>query len=219
MSSTPQQLKNRVTTDLEAGKQAFQDAMTKAQSQIDVADAEVDKLRAAFKTQSDEVKAKTLARVDELTKSLEATRREQHAAIEARLKELHSAIESTNADLKHATAETKVAMEATARALRAEYDSARRALTASLDAELAECKALIGMAVDVAAGKKAAATASVHAKIADLRAKQEAAQKKLHALKDANEAAFGELHQGVRTAIADVKTSVQRARAEIGARS
>jgi predicted nucleic acid-binding Zn-ribbon protein len=215
MSATAQELKDRATTDFEAGKKAFHDAMTKAQSQIDVANAEVNKLRTDLKTQSDEVKSKTLARVDELTKNLETARREQQAEIEARLKELHKDIESTNADLKHATAEGKTAAEATAKALRQEYDSARHVLTASLDGELAELKALIGMAADVAAGKKAAATASVQAKLADLRAKHEAAQKKLHALKQANVAAFGELHRGVRSAIGEVTAALQRARKDI----
>lgn len=160
MTSKPDELKDKVTADFEAGKKAFHDAMVKAQSQIDTAAAEIHKLRAELKTQTDEARAKTMARVDELTKKLDATRKEQQTQIEARLKELHTNIESINAELKHATAEGKIAGEAKAKAAREEYDSARRALTASLDAELAEWKARIDAALDAAAGKKVAATAA-----------------------------------------------------------
>ena len=73
------------------------------------------------------------------------------------------------------------------------------------------------MAIDVAAGKKAAATASIKVKIADLHAKHDAAQKKLHALKQTNAAAFGELHRGVQTAIGEVRTALEHARADIAA--
>jgi len=214
-----QELKDKVSTDFEAGKKASHDAMAKVQSQIDVATAEVNKLRADLKTQTAEAKIKTLARVDELTKNLDATRKEQQDKTQARLKELHTDIESINGELKHATAEGKVAVDAKAKAVREEYDSTRSALTASLDAELAEWKARIGTAHDAAAEKKAATKATVQAKIADLHAKHEAAQKKLYALKQANSAAFGELHRGVQTAIAEVKTAVQHARADITAAS
>src|SRR5258708_20950710 len=63
MSSTSQELKDKMTTDFEAGKKAFHDAMAKAQSQIDVATTEVNKLRADLKTQTAEAKAKTKARI------------------------------------------------------------------------------------------------------------------------------------------------------------
>ena len=59
-----------------------------------------------------------------------------------------------------------------------------------MDAELAELKARISTAQEAAAEKKATAKAAIQAKIADLQAKHEAAQKKLHALKQANAAAF-----------------------------
>jgi hypothetical protein len=110
-------------------------------------------------------------------------------------------------------------VEAKAKVVREEYDATRRALTASLDAELAEWKARIGTVLDTAAGKKVAATAAVHARIADLHAKHEAAQKKLHALKQANTAAFGDLHRGLETAIGELKTALQHARADIAAAS
>jgi len=213
-----QEAKDRVTVHFEAGKKAFHEAMEKAQSHIDVATVEINKLRGELKTHAAEAKTKTMARVDELTKNLDATRREQQDKIEGRLKELHADIGSLNAELKHATGEEKVAMEAKARAAHEEYDFARNALTASLDAELAEWKTRIGTALDEAAEKKAAAAkAAVQAKIADMQAKHEAAQKKLHALRQANAAAFGELQHGVRRAISEVKTAVQHARADIAA--
>ena len=219
MTSKPQESKENATTDFEAHKKAFHDTMTKVQSQINVAAAEIGKLRADMKTQTAEAKAKTLAHIEDVTKQLDAARKEQQDMIEAHLKALHTNVEAINAALKHATAAGKTAMEAKAKAVREEYDSARRALTASLDAELAEWKARIGAAVDAAAEKKADAKAAVQAKIADLNAKQEAAQKKLHALKQANTAAFGELHRGAQTAIAEVKTALEHARAAITAAS
>jgi polyhydroxyalkanoate synthesis regulator phasin len=219
MSTKPQELKDKVTADFEAGKKAFHEAMTKAQGQIDTAAVEINKLRAELKTEAAEAKTKTAARVDELTKKLDATRKEQQDKIEARLKALHTEIDSVNAELKHASASEKVAIEAKAKALHAEYESTRKALTASLDAELAEWKTRIGTALDVAAEKKAEAKATIQAKLTDLHAKHEAAQKKLQALKQANAAAFGELHHGVRTAIGEVKTAVQHARADILAAS
>jgi predicted nucleic acid-binding Zn-ribbon protein len=202
---------------LEADKKAFHAAMAKAQSHIDAATAEIQKLRAELKTQTTEAKDKTIARVDELTRDLDATRKGQQADIEAHLKKLHTDIDSLNAELKHATAQGKVEVEAKARAVREEYDAARKVLTASLDAELAEWKDRIGAAVDLAAGKKADAKTAVKAKIADLKAKHEAAQRKLHALKHADMAAFDELHHGVRTARAAVKTALQHAHADIAA--
>jgi polyhydroxyalkanoate synthesis regulator phasin len=219
MIPQPQQLKDKMSADFEAGKKTFHDSMAKAQKQIDATTAEVNKLRAELKTQTDEAKAKTMARVTELTKDLDAVRKEQQARIEERLKQLHTSIQSIDAELKHASAEGKTAAEAKAKLLREEYDSARRSLIASTEAELVEWKARISTAFDVAAGKKAAATAAVQAKVADVHAKHEAAQKKLHALKQANEAAFSELHRGVRAAIAEVKTALQHARADIDAAS
>jgi len=212
-----QQLKDKMSADFEAGKKTFHDSMAKAQKQIDVTTAEVNKLRAELKTQTDEAKAKTMARVAELTKNLDTTRREQQAEIEERLKQLSTSIQSINAELKHATAEGKIAVEAKAKVVHEEHDFARRALTASLDAELAEWKVRIGAALDAAAEKKVAAKAAVQARIADLQAKQEAAQKKVHALKQANAAAFGELHRGVQTAIGEVRTALEHARADIAA--
>jgi len=214
VSFEPSELKDKMTADVEAGKKAFRDAMEKAQSQIDAAIAKIHTLRAELKTQADEARARTMARIDELTNSLDAARKAQQAQIEARLKELHPNIESIGAEVKHATAEEKVAL-AKAKFVLEEYDFARRALTASLDAELAEWKARIGAALDTAAEKKVAAKAAVQAKIANLHAKHEAAQKKLRALKQANTAAFGELHRGVQTAIVEVKTALQHARADI----
>ena len=128
MNTTSQELKSKVSADFEPAKKAFQDSMAKAQRQIDVATAEVNKLRAELKSQTDEAKVKTVARVTELTKNLDATRKQQQAEIEERLKQLHTSIQSINAELKHATAEGKVAAEAMAKAIREEYDSARRAL-------------------------------------------------------------------------------------------
>jgi hypothetical protein len=219
MSSTPLELKDKVTADFEAGKKAFHEAMAKAQGQVDVANAEITKLRAELKTQAAEAKTKTAARIDELTKKLDATRKEQQDKIEARLKALRTESDSVNAEVKHATAEDKVAFEAKAKALHEEYESTRTALTASLDAELAEWKTRINAVLDAAADRKAAAKATIQAKLSDLHAKQEAAQKKLQALKQANAAAFGELQHGVRTAINEVKTAVQHARADIRAAS
>ena len=112
-----------------------------------------------------------------------------------------------------------MAVETKAKAFREEYDSARSALTASLDAELTEWKTRIGATLDAANEKKVAAKSAVQAKIADLQAKHEAAQKKLHALKQANAAAYGELQRALRTAIAEIKTAVQHARADISAAS
>jgi chromosome segregation ATPase len=212
-----QQLKYKMSADFEAGKKTFHDSMAKAQKQIDVTTAEVNKLRAELKTQTDEAKAKTMARVAELTKNLDTTRREQQAEIEERLKQLSTSIQSINAELKHATAEGKAAAEAKAKVLREEYDSARRALIASVEAELVEWKARISTAFDVATEKKASATAVIQTKVADVHAKHEVAQKKLHALKQANEAAFSELHRGVRAAIAEIETALQHARADIAA--
>jgi regulator of replication initiation timing len=215
MTLKTEQMNDKVTVHFEAGKKAFHDAMAKAQSQIDVATAEVNKLRAHLKTQAAEAKAKTMARVDELTKSLDATRREQQDKIEARLKELHSDIESINAQLKHAAGEEKVALEAKAKAVGEEYSSARSAMTASLDAELVEWKARIGTALDAAVEKQAAAAKSaIQEKIADLHAKHDAAQKKVHALKQASAAAYGELQRGVRTAIGEMKTALQHVRSD-----
>ncbi len=219
MIPKPQEVKDHVSADFEARRKAFHESMAKVQSQIDLAAAEMNKLRTEMKTQSADAKAKTVARVDELTKDLDATRKEQQEKIEARLKEIHADIESMNAELKHATTEGKVAVEAKAKTFREEYDSARSALTASLDAELAEWKTRIGATLDAAAEKKVAAKSAVQAKIADLQAKHEAAQKKLHALKQANAAAFSELQRGVRAAIAEVKTAVQHARTDISAAS
>ena len=215
MIPEPQHLTAKPIPSFETDKKAFHDSMAKAQKQIDVATAEINKLRAELKAQTDEAKAKTMARVAELTKNLDATRQEQQAEIEARLKQLHTSIQSINAELKHATAEGEVAAEAKAKAVREEYDSARHALTASLEAELAEWKARINTTFGAAAEKKTAATAAVHAKLADLHAKQDAAQKQVHALKMANEAAFNELQRGVRVAIDEVKTALQRARADV----
>ena len=110
-------------------------------------------------------------------------------------------------------------MEAKAKVIREEYASARTTLTASLEAELTEWKARISAAADSVAEKKAAAKTAIQTKIADLHAKHDAAQKKLQALKQANTAAFGELKGGVKTAIDDVKTAVQHARAEIASAS
>jgi len=217
MTPTTQEVKDKMTAYFEADKKAFHDAMAKAQGHIDVATAEIQKLRAELNTQTTEAKAITVARVDELTKDLDATRKEQQAEIEAHLKKLHTDIDSLNTELKHATAQGKIAVEAKAKAVREEYASARSVLTASLDAELAEWKARIGAAVVAAAEKKADAKAAVQAKLADLHTKQADAQKKLHALKQADAAAFGELHHGVQTAIGEVKTALQHARAAIAA--
>jgi hypothetical protein len=219
MSSKPQELKNKVTADFEADKKAFHETMAKAQSHIDTATAEINKLRADLKTEAAESKTKTMARLDELTKNLDAARKDQQAEIEARLKGLHKDIESIIAELKRASAEERVAVEATAKTVREECNIVRGTLIASLEAELAEWKARIGTAVDAAAGKKASSKAAIQAKIADMHSKHDAAQKKLHALKQANAEAFDELHHGVRTAIADVKTAVQHARADIAAGS
>ncbi len=217
MISETQQLKDRVSADFEADKKAFHDSMAKVQKQIDATTAEVNKLRAVLKTQTDDAKVRTMARVAELTKNLDAVRKEQQAKIEERLKQLHTSIQSIDAELRHATAEGKAAAEAKARVVREEYDSARHALTVSLEAELVEWKARISTAFDVTTGKKASATAAIQAKMADVHAKHDAAQKRLHALKQANEAAFSELHRGVRAAIAEIETALQHARADIAA--
>jgi polyhydroxyalkanoate synthesis regulator phasin len=208
MSSKPQELTYKVTAEFEAGKKAFHATAAKAQGHIDAITAEINKLRADLKTQTAETKTKTMAHIDELTKSLDAARKEEQAEIEAHLKVLHKDIESIDAELKHASADGKAEMEATAKAVREECDNARRMLTASLEAELDEWKARIGTAMDAAAEKTAAAKTAVQAKIADAHAKHDAAQKKLHALKQANAAAFNELHHGVRAAIAEVKSAL-----------
>jgi len=218
MISKHQEARDKVTVHFEAGKKAFHEAMAKAHTHIEGTTAEINRLRADLKTHTAEAKTKTMAHIDELTKKLDAARKEQQEKIEARLKELDADIESINAELKHATGAGKVAMEAKAKVAREEYDFARNALTTSLDAELVEWKARIGATLDAAAEKKAeAAKAAVQAKIADMQAKHEAAQKKLHSLKQANAAAFDELQRGVSSAIADVKTAVQHARAHIAA--
>ncbi|MGA2146676.1 MAG: hypothetical protein ABSH49_17135 [Bryobacteraceae bacterium] len=219
MIPEPQHLTDKLTANFEADKKAFHDSMAKVQKQIDATTAEVNKLRGELKTQTDEAKAKTKARVTELTKNLDAARKEQQAEIEERMKQLHKSIQSINAELKHAAAEGKAVAEAKAKAVREQYDSARHALAASLEAELVEWKARISAAYDVAAEKKAAATAAIQAKMADLHAKHEAAQKKVNALKQANEGAFGELHRGVLAAIAEIKTALQHARADTTAAS
>jgi len=219
MNAKSQELKDKVTADFEAGKKAFHDALAKAQVEISTVTAEITRLRTDLKTETAEAKVNTMTRVNELTRKLDAARKEEQDKIEVRLKELHNEIESVNAEVKHATAAGKLAAEAKAKAVREDYDSTRRALIASLDAELAEWKARISTAFDAAAETKAAAKAAVQAKIADLHTRHEAAQKELQALKQANAAAFDELHRGVRTAIAEVKTAVQHARADLTAAS
>ena len=219
MNPEPQHLAAKVSANFEADKKAFHDSMVKVQKQIDATTAEVNKLRGELKTQADEAKAKAKARVTELTKTLDATRKEQQTEIEERLKQLHTSIQSINAELKHATADGKAAAEAKAKVVREEYDSARRALTASFEAELVEFKARISTAMDAVAETKAAAKATIQAKMADLHAKHDAAQKRVHALKQANEAAFTELHRGVQAAIAEIKTALQHAHADIAAAS
>jgi hypothetical protein len=160
-----------------------------------------------------------MVRVDKLTKNLDAARKEQQAEIEAHLKKLHKEIGSLNAELKHASVEGKVAVEATAKAVREEYENVRHILTASLEAELVEWKARIGTAIDAAAEKKASLKTSIQEKIAEMHSKNDAAEKKMHALKQANAAAYGELQHGVRAAIAELKTAVQHARADIASAS
>jgi hypothetical protein len=217
MITETQHLTDKLAAAFRANKQAFNNSMAKVQKQIDATTAEVNKLRGELKTQTGEAKARTMARVTELTKNLDAARKEQQAEIEERMKQLHKSIQSINAELKHAAAEGKVVAEAKAKALGEQYDSARHALAASLEAELVEWKARITAAYDVATEKKSAATAAIQTKMADLHAKHEVAQKKALALKQANEAAFGELHRGVLAAIADVKTALQSAHADIAA--
>jgi len=219
MGSTPQQLKDKAITDFEAGKKAFHDAKAKAQTHIDAITAEIGKLRADLKTQTADAKSKASARIDELTKDLDAARKEKQDQIEARLKALHTEMASTEAELKHATAERKVAVEAKAKAVREQYESTRKALSASLEADLTELKARINAASDAAAGKKEAAKSALQSKIADLHTRHEAAQKKLHALKEANTTAFDELHRGVRTAVAEVRSAVHHAHKDISAAS
>jgi regulator of replication initiation timing len=214
-----QRSKAKASADCETATKAFHDSMAKVQKQIDATTADVNKLRAELRTQTDEAKAKTVARITELTKNLDATRKEEQSEIEKHLKRLHTSIQSIDAELKHATADGKAVAEAKAKVSRAEYDSARHALIASLEAELVEWKARIDTAFDTAAGKKAAATAAVQAKVADLHAKHDAAQKKLQALKQANEAVFNELHRGVLAAIGEIKAALQHARADIAAAS
>jgi regulator of replication initiation timing len=217
MIPEPQHLAAKVTANFEADKKAFHDSMAKVQKQIDATTAEVNKLRAELKTQTDEAKARTMARVTELTKILDAARKEQQAKIEERLKQLHTSIQAINAELKHASAEGKAAAEVEAKVVREEYDSARRSLIASVEADLVEWKARINTIFDATAEKKAAATTTLQAKAADVHARHEAAQKKLHALKQANEAAFNELHRGVRAAIGELKTALEHARKDIAA--
>jgi uncharacterized protein YicC (UPF0701 family) len=217
MTCKTQELKDSITTNCEARKKAFHDAAAKTQSQIDVATGKIDKLRADLKTQTAEAKVSTMARIEDVSKELDAARKEQQAMIEAHLKALHTDVEAIDAALKQATAAGKTAVEAEAKTVREEYASARSALTASFEAELAEWKARIGGAVVAAAEKKTDAKAAIQAKLADLHAKQADAQKKLHALKLADAAAFDELCHGVRTAIAEVKTALQHAHKDIAA--
>ena len=212
---TPQQTKSSENTEFEAGKKAYHEAMQKAQSQVTAATAEVHKLRAEMKTQTAEARDKTMEKLHEATKQLDAARKQEQQAIEAHLKAIHADIVATDAELKHATAAAKKAAEARAKVVQEEYDAAKRSLVTVMDAELAEWKTRIDEAQRMAAQVKADVKKSVDAKIADAHAKQETAQKKLHALKQANATAFNEVQRGVQAAIGEVKTALEHARADI----
>lgn len=212
---TPQQTKSSENTEFEARKKAYHEAMQKAQSQVTAATAEVYKLRAEMKKQTAEARDKSIQKLHEATKELDAARKQEQRAIEAHLKAIHADMVATDAELKHATAAAKKAAEARAKVIHEEYEAAKRSLIAVMDAELAEWKARIDEASHLAAQVKADVKSSVDAKIADVSAKQEAAQKKLHSLKQANATAFNEVQHGVQAAIGEVKTALEHARADI----
>lgn len=209
--------KNKAIAEFAADKKAFHDAKTQAQTHVDAIAAEIGKLRADLKTQAAEVKAKTITRIAELTKELDAKRKEKRDQIEARLKVLGGRMETIEGELKLAAAETKAEMEAESKAALEEYEFARKALTTSLEADLTELKTRIAAASVALDGKDEAVQSEIRTKIADLQARYEAAQKKLQAIKDASVVAFGELHHGVRTAVAEVKSAARRAQEHIAA--
>ena len=117
--------------------------------------------------------------------------------------------------MKHAGAAAKTAAEAMLKVMRSEYESAKHSLIAVMDAELAELKARLDDGKHQAAEVKATVKSAVDAKIAQARSKHEAAPKELETLKRANTAAFNEVHRGVQSAISEVKTALEHARAEI----
>ena len=211
---TPTQ-KTKSSAEFEAGKKAFHEALQNAQTQVTAADHEMKKLRAEMKTQTADSRKKTMDQVDEVTKQLDSARKQEQQIIEAHLKAVHADIEATTAEMKHTGAAAKTAAEAMLKVMHDEYDSAKRSLIAVMDAELAELKARLDDGKHQAAEVKAAVKSAVDAKIAHARSKHEAAQKQLGALKQANTAAFNEVHRGVQSAISEVKTALEHARAEI----
>jgi len=217
VSPAAQELRNKLKAEFDVGRKAFHDSMTTTQTHIDVAGADLARLRANLKTQAAATRAATGLRVEELTRMLDAARDEQQGKIEDYLTTLQRDMGSLNAELKSATAGERADLELTAKAMRKEWDSTRAALTASLEAELSELKERIGSVRAAAAGTREAAKTTVRTRTADLHAKSEVAQKRLHALKQAGEAAFNEIHHGARAAMIDLRIAVERARADIHA--
>jgi len=214
MTPTHQHTK-RSATEFEADKKVFQEALQKARSEVTAADGEMKKLRAEMKTQTADSKKKTMDQVDEVRKQLDVARKQEQLIIEAHLKAVHADIEATTAELTHAGAAAKTAAEVMLKVMHDEYGSAKRSLIAAMDAELAELKARIDDGKHQAAELKSAVKSAVDAKIAHARSKHEAAHKELQSLKRANAAAFNEVHHGVQSAMSELKTALEHARAEI----
>jgi uncharacterized protein YicC (UPF0701 family) len=175
MTPTSQEPKGTVITDFEVHRKAFHDSMEKLQRQLATATAEINTLRVNLKTQTVEARVKTMARLHDVMSELDAARKEQHDLIEAHLKALHVDVEAINAELKHATASGKMAAEAKVKEIRREVENTRKASIASLEAELAEWKARVDEVVYAVDEKRTGTRAGVQAKMADLRAKHEAA--------------------------------------------
>ena len=219
-SNKPKHKKHSPATGVEARNKAFHAAMEKTQHQMTAATAEIGKLRTDLDTQTAEARDKTIVQLEKVTKQLDAARKQQKETIEEHLKAIQADIEAAELEATHATATAKVAAEAKAKELREQYDSTRRALITSIEGELAEWKSRIDEAVlHAAAEKKADVDAGVQAKLADLRAKHDAAEKSLHALGQASVVAFRELHRGLNTAIGELETALQHAYTDIASAS
>jgi len=212
VSPTAQELKANLKAEFDARRKTLHDSVTTLQSTIDTATADLARLRVNLKTEVAEARTKTNARIDELTGNLDAAREAQQNRIGAFLDVLRHEISSINAELKLAAAGEKADLEATLRVMRRESDSARVALTTSLEGELTELKARIASVRTAADLTKTTAKAMV---IAELRAGYQAAETKMCNLNQSGDAAFNELQHGVRSALAELKSALKRARADI----
>jgi len=219
-SKKNQHKKHSTATEFEARKKAFHAAMEKTQHQIAAAAGEIRKLRTDMETQTAQARDKTMIQLERASKLLDAARKQQQQVIEEHLKAVHTDLEAAEAEATHATAAARMAAEAKARELREEYDSTRHALITSIEGELAEWKSRVDQALlHVAAEKKADLNAGVQAKIADLHAKHDAAEKSLDSLKQASVVAFRELHRGLNTAITELETAFQHALTDVASAS